>query len=258
MTGLTPELRDALEALARAGHLLVALDFDGTLAPFVDDPAQARPLPAAARALRELVVTEDTDVALVSGRSLASLRDVAEPDARVLLVGSHGAERYAPPELGAEHDAPSLDAAQRKALSDAADTLARIADGAEGAWVEHKPAGAVLHTRRSEAGMALERAATRALEDLGGELTITPGKDVVEVSVLPADKGQGLSWARDLTDASVVLFAGDDRTDEDAFAVLGPKDIGVKVGPGRSAARFRVDGPGDIGELLELVVDVRG
>lgn len=278
MTGLSPELRDAVEGLARAGRLLVALDFDGTLAPFVDDPAQARPLPAASRAISELVTAPDTSVALVSGRSLASLRQVSSPDSRVLLVGSHGAERFAPEELGHDHERPVLDAERTAVLARVTQQLQAAAgtqggpDDAEreaataggtggtgGAWVEEKPAGAVLHTRQVEDGAApdLMKEALRALQDLP-DLTVTPGKDVIEVSVLPADKGRGLQWARDVSEAAVVLFAGDDRTDEHAFAVLRRDDVGIKVGPGRSAARFRVDGPGDVAELLQLLVDVRG
>ncbi|RKW69424.1 trehalose-phosphatase [Galactobacter caseinivorans] len=259
MTGLSPALRERVGRLARAGHLLIALDFDGTLSPFVDDPSQARPLPAAARALRELADAADTDIALISGRALESLRDVASPGPRTLLVGSHGAEHFAPSEFEAEVSQAQLSNKQSKLLKKAAATLEAVAQQFEGAWVESKPAGLVLHVRMTpqEQLGAVVRAAFSGLDRLDG-VTATQGKGMIEVTVLEANKGQGLNWLREVTDASVVLFAGDDVTDEDAFKVLSPADVGIKVGTGRTAAEFSVDGPGDIAELLQLLVDVRG
>lgn len=259
MTGLAPELRDRIERLARAGHVLIAMDFDGTLAPFVDVPDEARPLKASARAMAELQDMEDTDLALVSGRGLDSLRLVASPGDRTLLVGSHGAERYAPPEFQADEEQAQLTPAQAQLLVEVLAALNDVAQAYPEVWVEAKPAGAVMHTRRASAqdGPAAIRAGDVALDRLAG-VTVTPGKNVLEAAVLPADKGQGLNWAREVSDASAVVFAGDDRTDEDAFAVLGPQDVGIKVGPGPTKAKFRVDGPGDVAELLQLLVDVRG
>ena len=69
------------------------------------------------------------------------------------------------------------------------------------------------------------------------------GKDVVEISVLSASKGEALTALRDELAAPVVLYAGDDVTDEHAFEALRADDVTVKVGPGETAARFRVDGP---------------
>ena len=67
-------LASAVARVAARDHLLVASDFDGTLAPLVDDPARARALPAAEAALVSLATLPRTEVALLSGRSLASLQ----------------------------------------------------------------------------------------------------------------------------------------------------------------------------------------
>lgn len=259
MTGLSLSLHDAVASLARSARLLVALDFDGTLAPFVDDPADARALPASARAIDDLVAAEGTFVALVSGRSLASLRAVSSPDPRILLVGSHGAERYAPEGFDAVDARASLSPEAQGLLSRAGLEMADLAQNHQGAWVEEKPAGVVLHTRMVEPGSVPElmHQSRLRLETLGDGVKILRGKDVVEVSVLPADKGQGLDWLRATTEADTVLFAGDDRTDEDAMRRLTPSDVGVKVGSGPSAARYRVDGPGDLAALLDVLADVR-
>ena len=75
---LDPALESALRELARVPTLLVALDFDGVLAPIVEQPDQARPLPDSLSALRRLVGAQGLHVALVSGRSLSDLRTAHE------------------------------------------------------------------------------------------------------------------------------------------------------------------------------------
>ncbi|HEX3679655.1 MAG TPA: trehalose-phosphatase [Galbitalea sp.] len=85
--GLSRELVGALHELARVKRLLVALDFDGTLAPEVDDPETARAIPEARAAVLDLLELPNTRVALVSGRSLASLEQVSNLPDNALLVG---------------------------------------------------------------------------------------------------------------------------------------------------------------------------
>src|SRR5690554_4012376 len=84
------ELTDALAELARTDTLLVALDFDGTLAPLVDDPAAARALPEARAGMLALLDAPKTSVALISGRAMESLIAVSEAPDGILLSGSHG------------------------------------------------------------------------------------------------------------------------------------------------------------------------
>src|SRR5690606_34984352 len=90
---LSEPLRTALAELARVPMLLVALDFDGTLAPEVDVPDDARAIPAARDAVLRLNELDATRVALVSGRAMASLIHVSRLPDDVLLIGSHGIEQ---------------------------------------------------------------------------------------------------------------------------------------------------------------------
>jgi trehalose 6-phosphate phosphatase len=85
----------------------------------------------------------------------------------------------------------------------------------------------------------------------------TPGKAVLDLSVVRMDKGAALDLLRERVAADAVVFAGDDVTDETAFARLRPGDVGVKVGPGDTAAEHRVDAPSDITALLQLLVENR-
>ncbi|WP_340291031.1 trehalose-phosphatase, partial [Aquipuribacter hungaricus] len=130
--------------------------------------------------------------------------------------------------------------------------------GATGATVEHKPTGVVLHTRRADPETALHLT-ERVVEDLGTRegVHLRRGHDVVELSVVTADKGSALQGLRARTGAAAVLYAGDDVTDEDAFAVLDPAagDVGVKVGTGPTAAGYRVAAPEDVTVLLRRLLE---
>jgi trehalose-phosphatase len=234
--------------------LLVALDFDGTLAPVVDVPADARALPEARDAVLRLARAPGTRVALVSGRSLASLVEVSDPPAGVMLVGSHGIEVR----LDAAHDPVGLDPEELVRLEAVRGVLDKVAGAVEGAWVEVKPAGFALHTRQADESDARrgEKLAREGLRGLAG-VTARSGKDVLEFSVRSATKGDALARLRAHTAADAVLYAGDDVTDEDAFAVLGPHDVGIKVGPGATAAGFRVAGPAEAATALALLASLR-
>ncbi|HEX8346908.1 MAG TPA: trehalose-phosphatase, partial [Actinoplanes sp.] len=83
-----PELRAAVTRLARVPQLLVACDYDGTLAPLVDDPTRAAPLPEAVAAIRALAALPQTVVAVVSGRALRDLAALSRLPSEVHLVGS--------------------------------------------------------------------------------------------------------------------------------------------------------------------------
>ncbi|MHA7306545.1 trehalose-phosphatase [Arthrobacter sp. TMN-49] len=251
---LPAELRTAVIALAQTPHLLVALDFDGTLAPIVDRAEDARPLPRAAAALAALAALEGTTTALVSGRALASLRVVATPPAATLLVGSHGAEVY----LGPSSAELKPSGRQYTALLEARAVVARAVALYPGTHAEQKPAGVVLHYR-----LASETDGRAAVELVSATLapnpdfTITSGKMVLEISVVSANKGEGLATLRAFTQATGTFFVGDDVTDEHGFEVLLPGDVGIKVGDGSTHAEFRIASPVELPAVLELLVDAR-
>ncbi|GCD19100.1 trehalose-phosphatase [Cellulomonas algicola] len=239
-------LRDLLAGLAAdpaSRPLLVALDFDGTLAPLQDDPQTSRILPDGVEALTRLAAAEGVALALVSGRAMNDLHALAEVPPGTYLVGSHGAERARVTRYGLDRDVVQLTDEQADRLAALGAEAAQVARGRDGVWVETKPTAVVVHTRLAEPDVA-EPAEAEAIalgERLGSG--VLHGKDVVEISVLRASKGEALTALRDELGAPVVLYAGDDVTDEHAFAALGERDVTVKVGPGDTSARFRVDDP---------------
>lgn len=251
---LTPELREAIRQIAGTEHLLVAMDFDGTMAPIVGHADDARPLPRSAAAFAGLAVLPRTTTALISGRALASLRAVASPPVNTLLIGSHGAEAW----LGPGSTGLTLDPDQKALLAEVRTVLEDIVKEAPGTMLEDKPAGVVLHTRLASDDVADDAvaAARSVLQDRKG-VFLKDGKRVLETSVVNASKGEGVTFLRQITGATGVLFAGDDTTDEDALARLEPGDVGVKVGLDFTQAQYRVEAPVHVAELLEVLLQER-
>ncbi|MCU6482336.1 trehalose-phosphatase [Arthrobacter sp. A2-55] len=251
---IDPRLEDAVLRIARTDRLLVAMDFDGTMSPLVSRAQDARPLPAAAAAFAALAGLEGTTAALVSGRALASLRAVAAPPEQALLVGSHGAEVW----LGPDSPGLELDNEQELALQRAVASVQKAVDAHPGTVLERKPAGVVLHYRQAAAQAAAAAVAEvrQAAEGQPG-LFLSEGKMVLEISVVRADKGQSLAMLRGVTRATAVIFAGDDVTDEHGFSALHHGDVGIKVGPGDSSARFRLESPRQLPAVLELLAAAR-
>jgi len=248
---LPTELRRALVQLARTPRLLVACDYDGTLAPIVEDPDQARPLPESVNALRSLAVLSSTTTAVISGRALRDLATLSRLPAEVHLVGSHGSEF----DIGFVH---ALEPAQRDLLTRLKQELQRIIADAEGVFLELKPASAAVHVRK-----AAPEVAARVLDAIrSGPCTwdgveATEGKAVIELAVIRTDKGHALDVLRHQVGATAAVFLGDDVTDEKAFARLHGPDVGIKVGPGETLATYRIDSTADVAYVLAFLLEER-
>jgi trehalose 6-phosphate phosphatase len=235
------DLARAVAALVARPRILVGLDFDGVLAPIVDDRDEARALPGTLEAVRELAGIDGVEVALVSGRALESLRSVTgvTHGDRITLVGSHGAEialRHHRRGSRATEVMTSEQVALLARVIEALEDIGRAGAG-HGLEVEVKPSGAVLHTRRAADDVA-RRAEAAALAGPGSwpGVHAIRGKAVVEISVINTSKGVALQRLRSTLDIETILYAGDDVTDETAFVALGPDDGTVKVGPGATHA----------------------
>jgi trehalose 6-phosphate phosphatase len=235
-------------------HSVVLVDFDGSLAPIVEDPTVARPLPAARDALAALVPLVDR-VAVVSGRPVAFLLD-ALPVPGIVYAGLYGLERLVDGEVVVDpHAVPWLDTM---------DQVARDADAAfPDLYVEHKGRVAVtIHWRAapSLAGQAKAFAAGLARRYELGEPLLT--RMAVELRPpVPVDKGT--VTAELVRGAAVAVFAGDDAGDLVAFDTLtrleaaGTVAHAVRIGvrsaeapPGIFDADVLVDGPGGLASLL--------
>jgi trehalose-phosphatase len=262
MSDMKAALGSALHTFTAHPVVLVALDFDGTIAPIVSRPEDARATAANRRAIRQLAGLDGVTVAIVSGRPLEELRQLADPPADVRLVGSHGVQR------GTTH--VTLDGQQRDLLGRIATTLDEASAALPHTQVEHKTFAVALHTRPAlEAGrpetFALAQKATSPLRELPG-VHLTEGKEVLEFSVVdPATHNKGIALRElvDAVNARATLFIGDDTTDESAFAVLDDAagDVTIRVVPPGAGiatrARHTVADPDAVATVLETLVNLR-
>lgn len=246
-----PALRTALATLARAPQLLIACDYDGTLAPIVTDPSTAVPRPESVTALRALANLSQTKVAVISGRALRDLATLSRLPSEVNLVGSHGSEF----DIGFTRALKTEQVALRQRLIEA---LTAIADHAKGVRLEFKPAGVALHTR--EADEETTRRVTAELQSGPASwenVQVTEGKEVIDLSVVTTHKGNALDALRAELGAQAVLFIGDDVTDENAFRSLHGPDVGVRVGEGETRAGYRIRDTFEVAQLLATLLEYR-
>ncbi len=245
------DLDRALEAVARVPVLLVATDYDGTLAGIVDDPAQARPVRESIVALRALATLGSTHAAVISGRSLADLAALSALDGQVMLVGSHGSEFD-------QDFVRSLTKQQVELRQQVLDEMHRLAARDPKFKVETKPASIAFHYRNVDDGVA----STAVDELLAGAATwadvrVKTGKKVLELAVVHTSKGDAIDALRHRVGAGAVVYFGDDVTDEDAFARLQGPDVAVKVGSGETAATYRIADPTEVARRLARLAGLR-
>ncbi|MEU6546623.1 trehalose-phosphatase [Streptomyces sp. NPDC046859] len=260
--------RDGLAALlARPARALIALDFDGTLAPIVPDPEKARAHPEAVPALAALA-PEVAAVAVITGRPAevavhhGGFAGVAGLE-HLVVLGHYGAERWdaVSGEVSAPDPHPGV-AAVRAALP------ALLADHEDGTWVEDKGHAVAVHTRRAADPQGTFDALRGPLTDLARRngLIVEPGRLVLELRPPGVDKGKALrDLARGL-DAEAVLYAGDDLGDLPAYAAVdtlraaGTPGLLVCSGSEEVTALSEradvvVDGPEGVVTLLRALAD---
>ncbi len=236
MGGSLDEGADRYQALVRAApRTVVGLDFDGTLAPIVDDPTEARIHPDAGTVLLDLA-TEIAAIAIITGRParqalhLGDLEEVGRhihaAGKELFLFGQYGNERWTAETQRIVSPRPPRGLATFE--RDLPRTLRRA--GAGDAYVEDKGLAVAVHTRRlPDPAAAFERLLPllRDLADRHG-LGIEPGKSVIEVRASDTHKGMVVEQLAVELDARGFLIAGDDLGDIEAFeAVAELQDRGV-------------------------------
>jgi trehalose 6-phosphate phosphatase len=244
--------------------LLIALDFDGTLAPIVPDPAAARPLPGTGDALRALRRAGAT-VAVITGRDARTVLELSGFDAvpGLLVAGLYGAESWQDGALNTMPDPPEIAEARTRLPGLVAELTAdpRV-------WVEDKRLSLVVHTRTAAEPERQTAALRPALATLAAELGLQlhDGKHVLELRLAGFDKGGVLDKLVVRTDPDGVLFAGDDLGDLPAFAAIRRMRDRGRVAwsvvsasdevPGevRRAADLSLNGPAGVLQLLRAIL----
>ncbi len=225
---------------------LLFLDYDGTLAPLVDDPEKAVPHPAVPDLLAALA--EAHEVVVVTGRDLAALGRLL--GLRLPAVGLHGAE-----------EGWADGTVERRAAEAHAAALAALRAGvpdAEGVVVEDKGAAFAVHYRHAPDWDAARTALEAWAEAVPAGLVPIWGKAVVELRAEGVSKGTAVARIAAAHPDRTPVYLGDDVTDEDAFRALQAlrqPTVTVKVGEGETVAGHRLGGVEDVVAYLRRFLD---
>lgn len=253
--------QEALERAVRATDLFCFLDYDGTLAPIAPTPAEARPVPGTVAVLSALATTPHTQIAIVSGRTIADLRSLLDISG-VYYVGVHGVEMCRPD--GSSQTANGV-ALVTSYLPMIKQHLEREVAPLKGALIEDKGVALACHYRlasRADAATARQTVSHVALDyqRRGLPIDLLHGHEVTEIRPASITKGTAvLALLAKSPPATVPLYVGDDRTDVEAFASLPSNGIAVHVGPSPAppAAHFVLADPYAVHAFLQELWSAR-
>lgn len=227
-------------------QLLLAFDFDGTLAPIVarrDDATMRRTTAELFRRVCSLYPT-----VVISGRGRDDVAARLGTAAVRAVVGNHGLE----PGAGL--------AATERALREARATFGRLAAQIQGLELEDKRYSLAVHFRGVRHQRRARAAIHQAVATLKVPLRVVPGKRVLNLVLASApNKGDAVVALREKVRAQLALYVGDDVTDEDVFRLDQPgRLLTVRVGPSRtSAASYFVNDQREVDQLLAHLVRFR-
>lgn len=242
-----------LPGLLARGKVLLCLDYDGTIAEIVSDPASAWPLPGVGETLQALArIRERIRVAIVSGRDVATLTRLLGADsAGLILSGTHGLELSY---YGVTRELVNAATACEPELAQVRGWLAANVPPNRGFFIEDKEIAIAVHYRSADAAAAdvIRRKFEIFLMRQTPRLTARHGKMVIEAIPNIASKGHAVrELIQHVGESFTPVYFGDDLTDEDAFAAIGERGVTVLVGKERkSGARYRVDSPQVVADLL--------
>jgi len=235
---------------SRDRPLLVALDLDGTVAPLAPHPDLARVPKSALRAIERAARSRNVRIAIVSARPRSDLRRLV-PVRGVLLIGQYGLDGPLAP--------------QRRALERIRRGCARVRRALEkgvrsipGALLEPKGLTVAVHRRQVKSRDARRRLRETLLSVTSREakregFLPMPGAEAVDFVPRGYDKGKALRALLARLGPGAVVYFGDSGGDEPAFSVLGKKGVSVRVGRGKTRARYRVAGIEGVTRFLDAV-----
>ncbi|WP_196257968.1 trehalose-phosphatase [Pelagibacterium limicola] len=227
------------------------IDFDGTLVEIAPQPDAIHVPGALIDRLVSLERSLDGALALVTGRTIGDIDRFLSAHT-LTISGSHGLERR---HRGQTVEPPAHLSGAAEAIST---LMARKFGEDERILIERKPAGVAVHYRAApERGDEVRAEMAQALTETA-DFHMIDGKKVVEARPAGTDKGTAIAalMAEPPFSGRTPVFIGDDVTDEDGFrAVNAMGGIGIKVGEGDTAARFRLPDVGAVHELLEAFAD---
>lgn len=245
-------------------HALLLTDFDGTLAELAPTPGEAVMTDDVRAQIDVLAALDSVTVGVVSGRRLFDVRHRVGP-ASEFAAGLHGLEIMGPSERFVHTSLETAAPVVQKIARVAARELAWC----RGVLIEDKTFSITCHVRLAaydDGVRALDQFAALAEPEIErGLLRLLPGAKAYEL--LPAadwHKGRAVAWIRERValrhdQPTLVIYLGDDRTDEDAFSSLEPDDLAIGVGsrPHTHLINWRLAGPASVGRFFNRFAELR-
>ncbi len=248
----TAETRDtSIGDYSKSKRRLILLDYDGTLIPFSGDPAKVKPDDKLLKLLKNLADNVKNEVIIISGRGKQVL-DTWFQNLNIGFIAEHGVW------FKEKNEDWELIEPLRSDWKDLIKPILELyVDRTPGSLIEEKEFSLVWHYRKADPKLAMIRAGelNEALIHLVGNLNlgIFEGSKIIEIKNVEINKGRAaLRWiSKEKWD--FIIAIGDDWTDEDTFAALPDWAYSIKVGLGISKARFNIESPADVRQLLETL-----
>jgi len=262
MRALTEKI---ISRIAASPALFLFLDYDGTLTPIASGPSKARLGPRVRRLLKKLRSLKSVRIAIVSGRSLANLKQYVRIPG-LIYAGNHGFEVAG---LGMTYVHPAATALE-PVFRKCSGRLRKLMAPFRGILIEHKRFSVSIHYRQVRSPGKVREARRLLMNELRTlrhtPVVLATGKKVWEIRPTREwHKGETVAWLLRHAGNSgrkkfFPVYVGDDTTDEDAFRAIRKDGIGIKVHSGRggrSSARYYVRSTAEAVRFLEKIIRLR-
>ncbi|RCW84944.1 trehalose 6-phosphatase [Halanaerobium sp. DL-01] len=242
------EVKNKIEA---AENIFLFLDYDGTLAPFSDKPEQADAFPGIKAVLKRLLCRSDLYICLISGRALNDLESMLKLKG-LNYAGSHGLEidlNFAEKVIYPIYKKDEFRSVFEELLSD---IELKINDDIK---IEDKGFAAAFHCNNDLEKVSVQKTLETKIKKLSlDNLEVISGRQVVEIRPAGWNKGKAVNYIADRfkkqynLNSGYNIYLGDDRTDEDAFAVI-EKGLSIYVknsGDLHTSAEYYLNNPEEV------------
>ncbi|MBA3664277.1 MAG: bifunctional alpha,alpha-trehalose-phosphate synthase (UDP-forming)/trehalose-phosphatase [Bacteroidetes bacterium] len=235
----------------KAARRLILLDYDGTLIPFYNKPEEAVPGELVKELIAKLSKDPKNSVMVISGRDSKTLENWFE-NSNIGIVAEHGM-MYRPSKEAEWTFPPDINLSWKEGVRN---YLTKYIDQYPGSFIEEKLYSVAWHYRTVENidEDLIRTVFSKELISLNihNDFQILHGNKVIEIKSAHTNKGQFLTHFLSKEKYDFVLGVGDDITDEDMFSVLkGKNQYTIKVGPGKTEARYNVVGVNNVLLFLE-------
>ncbi len=247
----------------KESHILLCLDFDGTLARIAQKPSEAVLSARTRMVLKKLRARDWCTIAVISGRTLHNLIRKVRLEG-IIYGGNHGAQLTGP---NVDFQAP-IGPETYRAFETIKSRLRSLTAVMKGVVIEDKTHSLSIHFREVEETDVpqLTRTISRIVQPFidDGYVRINTGKKVFDITPHSWNKGKAVQWLlrhlslSTISQSVVPVYVGDDTTDEDAFAAIGQNGFTVVVGNSRhSAAQYSLRDTDEVFNLLEKMLLLR-